>query len=114
MSTVYRQRKKRRDRVLQRCAQMRAAKERRRIERAAGEPEWTRVATALLVVFAAPDGRSIEMRLATGNGEVVRCGSLRAVRGAISRAVWGHRHGGETDMMTGLTGADGMDLRRQG
>ena len=42
---------------------------------------WSRVATLVLVVSAAPDGRSVGIWACGGAGSWQRCGSERAVRG---------------------------------
>ena len=73
----------------ERCAAMRAAKARKRMERAGGEG-WKLVRSVLMLVMvqAGPDGRSMALRACTGAEEWYRCGSERAVRGALARMLW--------------------------
>jgi hypothetical protein len=83
-------RKSRRAIVLQhkreRCAAMRAAKERKRL---ANTPEkWERVFTLLVIGHAAPDGRTLALQVHNCK-TWYRCGSVRAVRGALARMMWG-------------------------
>ena len=75
------------ERKLARCAAMRAAKERKRLAAAAEMPAWRRVGTLLIVVHAAPDGRAVAVQ-AHGRRDWFRCGSERAVRGALARMLW--------------------------
>lgn len=62
-----------------------AAKARKRLQSMAGEPDWTLTGTYLIRVYAAPDGRTMEMHLHGGRRDWYRCGSERAVRGALAR-----------------------------
>ena len=55
---------------------------------------WKRVGTFLVVVHAAPDGRTIAIQ-AHGCETWYRCGSERAVRGALARMLW-NKKGGAT------------------
>lgn len=73
---------------LRRCAAMRSAKERKRLSRADECGAWPRVRSVLLVINAAPDGRTMALRYSDGSGEWHRCGSERAVRGALARLMW--------------------------
>lgn len=66
---------------------MRAAKERKRIATAAECEGWKRVGMFLVVVHAAPDGKSVALQ-AHGCETWERCGSERAVRGALARMLW--------------------------
>ena len=67
------------------------ARERNRMLWAEECGEWTRVKTLILVVSAAPDGRNVGL-WAAGCGETwQRCGSERAVRGALAKLLWGKR-----------------------
>ena len=91
MSMAFSAQKRRRGRVLEKCEAMRAAKARRRVELAGVCGGWERVATLVLMVSAAPDGRSIAVRACHGRGEWQRCGSVRAVRGALTRLIWSQR-----------------------
>lgn len=84
-------RKRRRERLLQRSRLGVQARERKRLERANEFGSWRRVATVLLVVHAAPDGRHMAINAVHGAGEWMRCGSERAVRAALARALWGLR-----------------------
>lgn len=68
---------------------MRAAKERRRSESCRNEPGWRLVRTVWLEVYAGPDGRHVEIHAASEKGVWARCGSERAVRGAVSKILWG-------------------------
>ena len=86
--------KRRREKTLRKCSAMRAAKARRHAERAAECGSWERVATVLLHVTAAPDGRTIGIRYADGRGEWHRCGSERAVMGALRSVIYGRRLAG--------------------
>ena len=73
-----------------RCAAMREAKARKREQQAQTDPGWRRVASLILTVDAAPDGRNIAIYCA-GLREWYRCGSERAVRGALARMIWGEK-----------------------
>ncbi len=87
MSPNYWNRK--RDRQLCKSLAGVAARERKRRERTATDPGWSRVATLLVTVDAAPDGRSVALH-AHGQRDWFRCGSERAVRGALVRVIYGH------------------------
>lgn len=93
LSAFYGMRKARRERVLCRCAGMRAAKERKRLDRAKECEGWKRVGTFLVVVHAGPDGRTMAIQ-AHGCDTWTRCGSERAVRGALARMLWERRERG--------------------
>ena len=80
--------KTRREAQLRRCATMRAAKERNRLARAEDCGKWPLVRSVLVIVHAAHDGRHMALRAATGRGEWYRCGSERAVRGALASILW--------------------------
>jgi hypothetical protein len=67
---------------------MRAAKERKRLAATADCEGWKRVGTFLLVVHAGPDGRTMALQ-AHGCDRWYRCGSERAVRGALARMLRG-------------------------
>jgi len=71
-----------------RCAAMRAAKERRRLESSASSPGWRMVRAVWLAIYAAPDGRHIEMHAVSDRGDWRRCGSERVVRAALAQIVW--------------------------
>ena len=71
-----------------RCATMRAAKERRRLAERFDAPDWRRVRTLLVAVYAHSDGRHAGLWI---NGAAFRCGSERAVRGALARMMWTER-----------------------
>lgn len=64
------------------------ARERKRAADVATLPGWRRVRTLLLAVWAGPDGRSAAIYC---DGEQFRCGSERAVRGALAKMLWGDR-----------------------
>lgn len=68
------------------CAAMRAAKDRKRMESASGE--WKLVRTLWLAIYAAPDGRNMELHVASERGQWRRCGSERSVRGALAKLLW--------------------------
>jgi hypothetical protein len=77
------------ERKRQRCAAMRAAKERKRTESCADKHGgWPLVRSVWLAVYAAPDGRHLELHAASERGQWVRCGSVRAVRGALAKLLW--------------------------
>jgi hypothetical protein len=86
MSPTYR--KRRRQRLLQRSRKGVVARERKRMAEAETDPQWRRVWTGIVTVDAAPDGRHVALR-AHGHREWFRCGSERAVRGALARLLWG-------------------------
>jgi hypothetical protein len=86
---LFKYRKARRERVLQKCAGMRAAKERKRIERSAECGEWAPVCTLLVMVNAAPDGRTMGIRTSLGEWEKV--GTHRACIAALARMIEGKR-----------------------
>jgi len=66
-----------------------AERERLRMERNADLPtRWPLVRSLLLSVYAAPDGRHMALQAADGAGTVYRCGSERAVRGALSSMLY--------------------------
>ena len=71
-----------------RCASMRAAKERKRRESMRHAPGWQHVRTVWLSVYAAPDGMHVEIHAASERGQWRRCGSERAVRGAVAEILW--------------------------
>ncbi len=92
MSPTYR--KRRRERLLKASRAGVAARERIRMELAAVAGEWTRVATVVLQVNAAPDGRTVAVRACHGRGEWEVCGSERAVRGRLAGWLWKQAKGG--------------------
>ena len=81
---VYKNRKLRRDRVLRRCAAMRAAKERKRLALAAECGAWTRHEYQLVFTIA-PDGRAVGLQV---GDEWYRCGSERTIRALLAKAIW--------------------------
>lgn len=96
-----------------RCAAMRAAKERRRLE--SREGEWRLVRVVELRVFAAPDGRHVELHAQSERGFWARCGSERAVRGAVARVLWRMRAEGEPGAPTAQgRGGPGKEEVRDG
>ena len=78
--------RRRYERKAARCAAMRAAKARKREQQAVTDPGWRRVASMIVTVDAAPDGRTVAIYCA-GLREWFRCGSERAVRGALARMI---------------------------
>jgi len=86
MSPTYR--KRRRERMLARSRAGVAARERIRAEAQRDAPGWQHVRTVWLSVYAAPDGRHIELHAASERGQWARCGSERAVRGALAEMLW--------------------------
>lgn len=70
-----------------RCSTMRAAKARKREELARTEPGWKTTGTYLIRTCAAPDGRTMAI-YCHGKGTWTRCGSERAVRGALAKMLW--------------------------
>lgn len=81
-------RKRRHQRMLQASRAGVEARKRKRLSAAAHAPGWTLVRTAWLAVYAAPDGRHIEIHAASERGQWRRCGSERAVRGALADIIW--------------------------
>lgn len=81
-------RKRRRAKLLRRSRLGVQARERQRTQSLREAPGWRRVATVILTVDAAPDGRHIEIEAHGGSGSWRRCGSERAVRGALTRMLW--------------------------
>lgn len=69
------------------------ARERNRSAMAATDPGWRRVATMMLIVEAAPDGRHVAIH-AHGQRDWHRCGSDRAVRVALAKMLWGTKQKG--------------------
>ena len=80
-------RKRQRERMLRASLAGVAARERNRMARNADCGEWKRVATLILLVNAAPDGRNVAIQ-ASGRTDWHRCGSERAVRGALARMIY--------------------------
>jgi len=78
--------KRRREKMLARSRKGVAARERKRMEFDPDREGWKVAGTYLVRVWAAPDGRSVAMDV---SGRTQRCGSERAVRGALARAFWG-------------------------
>jgi len=79
-----------RERRLRRSVAGVAGRARKRAAFNAESAGWRRVATVLLVVHAAPDGRHMGLRtVLPGLGAWERCGTERAVRGALARELWG-------------------------
>jgi hypothetical protein len=77
------------ERKRKRCAAMRAAKERKRMESCADQPGgWTLVRAVWIAVYAAPDGKHIELHAASERGHWARVGSARATVGAVGRMLW--------------------------
>ena len=85
MSPTYRKRKTLR--LHARAMAGVAARERNRIARNSDCGEWKRVATLVVLVNAAPDGRTVAIQ-ASGRGDWHLCGSERAVRGALARMIY--------------------------
>ena len=67
------------------------ARERARRQRAEECGDWRRVATLVLVVTAASDGRSVGLLASGGSSPWERCGTERAVRAALARMLWARR-----------------------
>ena len=76
-------------RKVARCAAMRAAKERKRLARAAECAGWTRHEYKL-VFTVSPDGRAVGLAV---NGKWCRCGSERTIRALLARAIWRKANG---------------------
>lgn len=84
--TYYR---KRQARLTARAMKGVAAKERKRL---ASDPgEWRRVFSLLIVGHASPDGRTLALQ-AHSTRTWYRCGSERAVRGALAKMMWRRNH----------------------
>jgi hypothetical protein len=81
-------RKRRRERLLRASRAGVAARERIRRESCADSGAWPLVRAVWIAVYAAPDGRHIELHAASERGHWVRCGSERAVRGALATIIW--------------------------
>lgn len=71
-----------------RCKAMRNAKERKRLARAAECGTWTTRRCEFEASFS-PCGRYVGLRAV--NGPWTRCGSERAVRGALATVLWNRR-----------------------
>jgi hypothetical protein len=71
------------------------ARERKRLASCGDSGAWPLVRAVWLAVYAAPDGRHIEIHAASERGHWQRCGSERAVREAVSTILWGMRGMGE-------------------
>ena len=66
-----------------------AARKRQRLQAMADQPgEWRLVRSVWIAVYAAPDGRHLELHAASERGHWVRVGSERAVRGALAKLLW--------------------------
>lgn len=81
--TRYKQR--RRNAMRQKCATMRAAKERKRLAIAAECGTWATRRCEFEASFS-PCGRYVGLRAI--NGPWTRCGSERSVRGALAKVIW--------------------------
>ena len=85
-------RKLRRERCLRASRAGVAARERQRLRAMADQPAgWPLVRAVWLAVYAAPDGRHIELHAVSERGHWVRVGSERACVAAVGRVVWGMR-----------------------
>ena len=73
------------ERKAARCSAMRAAKARKRSADTFDSPDWTRIRTVLVAVWAHRDGRHVALRI---NGRQFRCGCERAVRGVLARELY--------------------------
>lgn len=80
--------KRRRERQLKASRAGVKAREQNRLARLKDCEGWKRVGTFLVVVHAGPDGRTMALQ-AHGCERWERCGSERAVRGALARMLWG-------------------------
>jgi len=85
-SKAYRARKLEQRRLWSRNAN--AAKARKRELSTADAPGWVCTGTYIIRTFAAPDHRTMELHVFGGRDQLYRCGSERAVRGALSRLLW--------------------------
>lgn len=65
-----------------------AAKKLKRLRSREGDPEWRLVRAIWLAVYAAPDGRAVELHVVSERGQWRRCGAERAVRGALAQLIW--------------------------
>lgn len=91
MSSQPQRRKARRYRDIQRRKSLSgvAGRERLRRERNASEcGAWPLVASRLICVHASPDGRNVAMHAWGCGGAWYRCGTERAVRGALAKLLW--------------------------
>ena len=77
-----------RARVAKKCAAMRAAKERRRIERAKSCDGWTQFSVQLNFAVS-PDGRHVALSMPDG---WYICASERTVRSKIAKAIYRKTH----------------------
>ena len=73
---------------MRKCANWRAAKERKRLAESFDGPEWMRVRTMIVGVYAHQDGRHLGVWI---DGKPWKCGSERAVRGKLARMMYGER-----------------------
>lgn len=89
--------KRRREKVLRKCAAMRAAKEHRRLERVADAGNWEVVRRIVStdprtgvahewVLSAAPDGMRVALSV---DGQREIAGSERRLRAMLARVMWG-------------------------
>jgi len=86
VSPTYR--KRRRERLLRASRAGVEERERRRAESMRDAPGWRHVRDVWLSVYAAPDGRNVELHAVSERGQWRRCGSERAVRGAMADIIW--------------------------
>ena len=84
MSPSYyqRQRKRRHDRAMAGVL----GRERKRAAETFEGPDWTRVRTMLVAVWAHRDGRHVGLYI---NGHCIKVGSGRATRAALARELYG-------------------------
>lgn len=69
----------------ERCAAMRAAKERKRLAETLDGPDWTRVRTLIVGVYAHRDGRHVGLWI---DGKAWIIGSERAARGKLAKLMY--------------------------
>ena len=72
---IYLHRKRRREKLLRRCANMRAAKERKRMENA---ESWREIGTYIVRLSVTPDGRTVSADV-RGRREGIVTGTVRTI-----------------------------------
>ena len=73
------------ERKRKRCAAMRAAKERKRLAETFDGPEWTRVRTMIVGVWAHRDGRQVGIWI---DGKPWVTGSERGMRATLAKLIY--------------------------
>lgn len=79
--------RKRRAKLRERAMKGVAARERLRIERVESVGNWQKIGVLLVAMKAAPDGKHMAIAV-HGRLDWTICGTERAVRSALARAMW--------------------------